>query len=52
MVGSVKYHLIPQIAQLKTTKEVYHDLTCVFETNNPNNKLALNNMLRDIKMTK
>lgn len=52
MVDLVKDHLIPHIAPLKTTKEMYDALTGLFEINNPSRKRALRNQLRDIKMTR
>lgn len=52
LVNSVKYHLIPHIAQLNTSKETYDALIGLFENDNPSRKLALRNQLCGIKMSR
>jgi len=49
---TVRSHLIPHIAELKTAKEMYDALVGLFESKNVNRKLSLRNQLRCIKMTK
>jgi hypothetical protein len=48
----VRDHLLPRIATLKTTYEMYGALKKMFERNNTNKALTLKHQLQNIKMTK
>ena len=45
-------HLLPCIATLKTTYEMYDALKRMFESNNTNKALTLNHRLQNIKIMK
>jgi hypothetical protein len=45
LVDSVREHLIPHIAELKTAKKMYNALVKLFESKNISRKLALRNQL-------
>jgi hypothetical protein len=51
LIDSIRDHLIPHIAELKTAKEMYDTLVGLFESKNTSRKLALRNQLRCIMMT-
>jgi hypothetical protein len=48
----VRDHLLPRIATLKATYEMYDTLKNMFESNNTNKALTLKHRLQNIKMTK
>jgi hypothetical protein len=52
IIYSVRDHLLPRIATLKTTYEMYDALKNMFESNNTLRALTLKNQLQHIKMTK
>jgi hypothetical protein len=52
IIYSVRDHLLPHIANLKTTYEMYDALKNMFESNNTLRALTLKNQLQHIKMTK
>jgi hypothetical protein len=52
IIYSVRDHLLPRIATLKTTYEMYDALKKMFESNNTNRALTLKHQLQNIKMTK
>jgi hypothetical protein len=52
MIYSIRDHLLPHIATLKTTYEMYDALKKMFERNNTNKDLTLKHQLQNIKMTK
>jgi hypothetical protein len=52
LIDSVRDHLIPHIAELKTAKEMFDALVGLFEGKNTSRKLALRNQLRCIMMSK
>jgi hypothetical protein len=52
IIYSVRDHLLPRIATLKTTYEMYDALKNMFESNNTLKALTLKNKLQHIKMTK
>jgi hypothetical protein len=52
IIYSVRDHLLPHIATLKTTYEMYDALKNMFESNNTLRALTLKNQLQHIKMTK
>jgi hypothetical protein len=52
LIYSIKYHLIPHIVELKTSKEMFDALVGLFESKNTSKKLALRNQLYCIMMTK
>ena len=47
---SIKDHLIPHVFSFKTPKEVYDALKKMFEGNNINQKMALRNHLKNVKI--
>jgi hypothetical protein len=52
IIYSVRDHLLPRIAILKTTYEMYDALKNMLESNNTLKSLTLKNQLQHIKMTK
>jgi hypothetical protein len=52
IIYSVRDHLLPRIATLKTTYEIYDALKNMFESNNTLIAPTLKNQLQHIKMTK
>ena len=52
IIYSKRDHLLPRIATLKTTYEMYDALKNMFESNNTFRALTLKNHLQHIKMTK
>jgi hypothetical protein len=52
IIYSVRDHLLPRIATLKTTYEMYDALKNMFESNNTLIALTLKNQLQHMKMTK
>ena len=48
----MKDHLIPHLAEKKTTKEMWDALKNLFEAKNENQKMALKAKLHDTKMGK
>jgi hypothetical protein len=52
MIYSVRDHLLPCIANLKTTYEMYEALKNMFESDNTQRALTLKGRLQNIKMTK
>jgi hypothetical protein len=52
IIYSVRDHLLPRIATLKTTYEMFDALKKMFESNNTIRALTLKNQLQHIKMTK
>jgi hypothetical protein len=51
-VDSVKYHLIPYISNLDSSKKMYDALTNLFVVRNIGQVMSLKNELHDTKMTK
>jgi hypothetical protein len=49
---SIKYHLIPHISSLKTPKEMFDALSCLYEGRNINKKMALRTQLQNVKLQK
>ena len=52
IIYSVRDHLLPRIANLKTTYKMYDALKNMFESNNTRKDLTLKGQLQNIKMTK
>jgi hypothetical protein len=52
ILDGVKDHLIPHLAEKKTTKEMWDALKNLFEAKNENRKMALKAKLHDTKMGK
>jgi hypothetical protein len=52
IIYSIRDHLLPRIATLKTTYEMYDALKKMFESNNTNITLRLKHQLQNIKMMK
>jgi hypothetical protein len=52
IIYSVRDHLLPRIANLKTTYEMYEALKNMFESENTLKALTLKGWLQSIKMTK
>jgi hypothetical protein len=50
IVDSVKYHLIPYISHLDSSKKMYDALTNLFSVRNIGQVMSLKNELRDMKM--
>jgi hypothetical protein len=50
IVDSVKYHLIPYISHLDSSKKMYNALTNLFSARNIGQVMSLKNELRDMKM--
>ena len=50
ILDGVKDHLIPHLAEKKTTKEMWDTLTKLFEAKNENQKMDLKDKLHSIKM--
>jgi hypothetical protein len=52
ILDGVKDHLIPHLAEKKTTKEMWDTLKNLFEAKNENQKMTLKDKLHDTKMGK
>jgi uncharacterized protein YkvS len=50
IVDSIKYHLIPYISHLDSSKNMYDSLTNLFSIRNIGKVMSLKNELRDMKM--
>jgi uncharacterized protein YkvS len=50
IVDSIKYHLIPYISHLDSSKKMYDALTNLFSIRNIGQVMSLKNELRDMKM--
>ena len=50
IADSIKDHLIPHVSSIKTTKEVFDAFTKMFEGKNTNQKMALRNQLKNVKI--
>ena len=50
IVDYIKDHLIPHMSSFKKQKEVYDDLTKMFEGKNINQKITLRNQLKNVKI--
>jgi hypothetical protein len=50
IVDSIKYHLIPYISHLDSSKKMYDALTNLFLVKNIGQIMSLKNELRDMKM--
>jgi hypothetical protein len=50
IVDSIKYHLIPYISHLDSSKKMYDALTSLFLVRNIGQVMCLKNELRDMKM--
>jgi hypothetical protein len=50
IVDSIKYHLIPYITHLDSSKKMYDALTNLFSVRNIGQVMSLKNDLRDMKM--
>ena len=50
IVDSVKYHLIPYISRLDSSKKICDALTNLFSVRNIGQVMSLKNELRDMKM--
>jgi hypothetical protein len=50
IVDSIKYHLIPYISHLDSSKKMHDALTNLFSVKNSGQVMSLNNELRDMKM--
>ena len=49
IVDSIKEYLIPHVSSLKTPKEMFDSLTKLFEGNNINRKMTLQNQLKNVR---
>jgi hypothetical protein len=52
LTDSIKDHLIPNISELKTTKEMFDALIRLYESKNTSRKLTLRHQLRNVTMNK
>jgi hypothetical protein len=52
LTDSIKDHLIPNVSELKTPKEMFDSLTILYESKNTNRKLTLRHQLRNVMMNK
>jgi hypothetical protein len=52
LTDSIKDHLIPNVSELKTLKEMLDALTRLYESKNTSRKLTLRHLLRNVKMNK
>ena len=50
IADSIKDHLIPHVSSFKTPKEVFDTLTKMFEGKNINQKMALRNQQKNVKI--
>ena len=50
IVESIKYHLIPYISHIDSSKKMYNSLTNLFSVRNIGQLMSLKNELRDMKM--
>jgi hypothetical protein len=52
LTDSIKDHLIPNVSELKTLKEMFDALTRLYESKNTSQKLTLRYQLRNVTMNK
>jgi hypothetical protein len=52
LIDSIKDHLIPNVSELKTLKEMFDALTRLYESKNTSQKLTLRYQLRNVTMKK
>jgi hypothetical protein len=52
LTDSIKDHLIPNVSELKTSKEMFDALTKLYESKNTSRKLTLRHQLRNVTMNK
>jgi hypothetical protein len=52
LTESIKDHLIPNVSELKTTKDMFDSLTRLYEINNTSQKITLRHQLRNVTMNK
>ena len=50
IADSIKYHLIPHVSSLKTTKQMFDALSRLYEGKNINRKMTLRTQLKNVKM--
>jgi len=51
LIDSIKDHLIPHVAELKTAEEMYDALVGLFKSNNTSKKLTLRHQLHSVMMS-
>jgi hypothetical protein len=52
LTDSIRDHLIPNLSELKTPKEMFDSLTKIYESKNTSWKLTLRHQLRNLTMNK
>jgi hypothetical protein len=52
LTHSIKDHLIPNVLELKTPKDIFDALSILYESNNTSKKLILRHQLRNVMMNK
>jgi hypothetical protein len=52
ILDGVKYHLIPHLAKKMTTKEMWDELTKLYENKNKNMKMGLRENIHNTRMAK
>ena len=50
IADSIKDHLIPHVSSLRTPKEMFDPLSCLYEGKNINRKMTLRTQLKNVKM--
>ena len=50
IADSIKDHLIPHVSSLRTPKEMFDALSCLYEGKNINRKMTLRTQLKNVKM--
>ena len=50
IADSMKDHLIPHVSSLRTPKEMFDALSCLYEGKNINQKMTLRTQLKNVKM--
>jgi hypothetical protein len=52
LIDSIKDHLIPNVSELKTPKEMFDSLSRLYERKNTSRKLTLRHQLKNVMMNK
>jgi hypothetical protein len=52
LIDSIKDHMIPNVSELNIAKDMFDDLTILYEIKNTNQNLTLQHQLRNVTMNK
>jgi hypothetical protein len=52
LTDSIKDHLIPDVSEIKTTKDMFDSLTRLYEIKNTGQKITLRHQLKNVTMNK